>query len=399
MQLDIRPYSSQDEPQVAAFNQRLRRAGAGYQFPPRSTPAWLPPVPGRPLYQEYFLAIDPQGEVRGGYILKHQEFLVHQQLHTLADYQLPLSEGIIDPRFNFVGLRLLANALSRQRLLFALGMGGFDEPLVRMLLAMRWRAAAVPFYFRVMQPYRFLRNITHLRRRRPLRLACDLAAMTGLGWLAIKALHGLQTARRVRDPDVLWTEVTDFGDWADRIWDRARSAYHLIAVRNRQVLEILYGSSAGPNIAWSHAAEDTRSAPSNRSPSPHTPERFIRLLVTRSKEPVGWAVLLATQMQGHKHFGNMKVGTLVDCLALPGQETAVVSAATHLLGRRGVDLMVSNQAHRAWQAAMRRCGWLHGPSNFLFAASPALVRLLGPWDGSVAGFHLNRGDGDGPINL
>ena len=33
---------------------------------------------------------------------------------------------------------------------------------------------------------------------------------------------------------------------------------------------------------------------------------------------VGWAVVLYVPMQGHNYFGNMRVGSLIDCLALPG---------------------------------------------------------------------------------
>lgn len=372
MELEIRPFLPEDQPRVAALNERLRAGNAGYRFPTSPVPAWLPPAPGRRLYQEHFLAVDAAGEVRGGYILKHQEFLVAGQVRSLADYQLPLSEGIIDTRFNFVGLRLLTNALGRQRLLFVLGVGASDEPLIRMLAAMRWRVATVPFFFRVVRPYRFLRNISYLRRRTGLRVACDMAAFTGLGWLALKAAGGLLAGRLPRDPDVAWSEVASFASWADDIWEAAQPAYHLIAVRNREVLQILY---------------------------PRQSARFIRLLVARQGRPVGWAVLLATPMTGHKYFGNMKVGTLVDCLALPGEEPAVVAAATEALHQRSVDLMVSNQAHETWQAALKRCGWLAGPSNFLFAASPDLARLLEPWQAGVMRFHLNRGDGDGPINL
>jgi len=399
MELEIRPFLADDQPAVAAFNARLRARGVHYQFPGSPTPEWLPRIEGRRLYQEHFLAVDPDGEVRGGYILKHQDFLVNGRVHSLTDYQLPLSEGITDARFNFVGVRLLANALSRRRPLFALGMGGFDDQLVRMLLAMRWRAAAVPFFFWVAQPYRFLRNITHLRHRRPLRLACDLAAITGLGWLGVKAAQNLRAIRRPRDPDVAWSEPACFEEWADTIWDQARSAYQLIAVRNREVMEILYPPDTSP--------EESAPGPAAGGPNPRSaagtvwrrPRRFIRLLVTRRGRAIGWAVLLATPMVGHKHFGNMKVGTLVDCLSVPGEEPAVVIAAWETLRRRSVDLMVSNQSHAAWQAALRRCGWLSGPSNFLFAAAPELCRTLEPWEGGVERFHLNRGDGDGPINL
>jgi hypothetical protein len=76
-----------------------------------------------------------------------------------------------------------------------------------------------------------------------------------------------------------------------------------------------------------------------------------------------------------------------------------VRAARRELERRRVDLIVTNQAHSAWQAALRDEGFLSGPTNFLFAASPQLAQLLAPFETAQNEFHINRGDGDGPIHL
>jgi hypothetical protein len=65
---------------------------------------------------------------------------------------------------------------------------------------------------------------------------------------------------------------------------------------------------------------------------------------------------------------------------------------------RGVDLIVSNQMSAAWVQGLEHNGFRRGPSNFLFGASKPLLRLLQS-DSQLADSHLNRGDGDGPINL
>jgi len=91
------------------------------------------------------------------------------------------------------------------------------------------------------------------------------------------------------------------------------------------------------------------------------------------------------------------VGTIVDCLAPPEDAVTVVRAATRTLESRGVDLIVSNQLHAAWSQALAATGFRRGPSNFLFAASPALAVLLE--DAGDGELHINRGDGDGPIHL
>ena len=102
-------------------------------------------------------------------------------------------------------------------------------------------------------------------------------------------------------------------------------------------------------------------------------------------------------MQDHKQFGDMRVGTIVDCLAPPESAGAIVRAAASLLERRGVDLIVSNQLHAVWSRALLESGFRTGPSNYLMALSPAFALAAGGANHDQ--FHVNRGDGDGPIHL
>jgi hypothetical protein len=126
---------------------------------------------------------------------------------------------------------------------------------------------------------------------------------------------------------------------------------------------------------------------------------LIVLKLTRRGQAIGWAAVLDTEMSGDRYFGDLRVGTLVDGFAAPANAPAVVDAATQFLTDRGVDLIVSNQAHHAWTAGLKAAGFLQGPSNFGFAMSKRLAEAVAPWEGRWADFHVNRGDGDGPINL
>jgi hypothetical protein len=252
-------------------------------------------------------------------------------------------------------------------------MGGADRPLPRLLKTLKWRLVACPFFFRVAHPYRFLREIVYLRRQRSRRLLLDTLAFSGLGWLGFKALHQWKGWHGRRSSVGTVSQIVpEFSSWVDRIWERSRDPYALIAVRDAVILNALY---------------------------PAHNKLFIRVQVTRQEEPIGWAVLLDTAMTNHKQFGNVRLGSLVDCLALPGNELDVVTAATRLLLERGVDLIVSNQLHRAWTEAMVRAGFLSGPSNFMFVVSPALAALLDPFEATADRIHMTRGDGDGPIHL
>ena len=132
---------------------------------------------------------------------------------------------------------------------------------------------------------------------------------------------------------------------------------------------------------------------------PPSTAKFIRLRISCGETVIGWAVVLDTQMSGHKQFGNMRLGSVVDCLAAPEDACCVVRHSSDFLARRGVDLIVSNQASRAWGKAFRAAGYLSGPSNFILALSPMLDARVALLDASWHNIHMNRGDGDGPIHL
>src|SRR2546425_8475273 len=149
MGIVIERYGSDLEPAVRAFNQRLASGAVppDFRFPKPEMSSWPALAEPRRPYEESFVAVDAR-TVRGTYILKHQDFLIRGVVRSIAQYRLPISEGIIDRRYVGVGLRLLRHALDVQPMLFALGMGGFDNALPRMLRALSWRLWVVPFYFR-----------------------------------------------------------------------------------------------------------------------------------------------------------------------------------------------------------------------------------------------------------
>ena len=351
MGIVIQPFTEDRIAAVREFNARLLAGGCvEFAFPEESERGW-----------REFLAVE-DGRVRGGYILRDQNFSIGGRIHQVAHYRLPLSEGLIDKTYVGIGAAMLRHALAQQPLLYALGMGGMDRPLPRMLAALGWRLDPVGFYFRVLRPARFLRNIRALRKTAARRSLLDLAASTGAGWLGVQAL---QLARFSAGPAtaVNFEQVHGFGSWADELWEACHTRYGACGVRNSETLNRLY---------------------------PASDQRFLI-----SKSDRGWAVALHTQMSGDKYFGDLRVGSIVDALAQPEDAPAVIAGCVAGLAKRGVDLIVSNQRHRAWAGALRRAGFLKGPSNFIFAASKKLGELIGPFEEA----HINRGDGDGPIHL
>jgi hypothetical protein len=376
MTLRIVPYAAEHEEAVRAFNARLAKKKLDLNiystvFPTSHVPTWLPKRAGCDLYQEQFVALDDESMVRGGYILKHQSFLVKGNCVSLADYQLPISEGIIDRRFVDVAVSLYVDALRRQPCLFGLGGGGYHVPIVKFLLTAGCKTVLVPFWFRIVHPNVFLQNIAVLRISPLQRGMCDLLKCSGLGWAGIKAIQGV--IGKYRQPaGVTYELVGEFSDWTDDVWEKSKAHYSLIAIRSQQILNVLY---------------------------PPSDSRFKRLKVMRDGKVVGWAVLLNTPMSGHKQFGDMQLGSLVDCLAKPDDARDVVACSRDFLVANGADLIVSNQASQAWGQALKRCGFLEGPSNFPFLAAPNLAALLDPFNENAKTLHLNRGGGDGPIHL
>src|SRR5262249_39022249 len=154
---------------VKAFNRRLARKGFAFQFPESPVPLWLPPLDGIPVYREYFVAVEGD-TVRGTYALKPQAFYVRGKPVMSACLQLPLSGRIVPPRCGVLGGRVSRAAWPRRPRVSARGRGGPPQPLPRLLKAMKWCLVEVPFYFRVVHPFRFLREIAILRNRPARRL-------------------------------------------------------------------------------------------------------------------------------------------------------------------------------------------------------------------------------------
>jgi hypothetical protein len=368
----ITPYTEDFVEAVKAFNGRLRAGGTALTFPECPIPAWLPKVDGRGIYHEYYLAVEG-GAVRGAYILKHQPFYINGTTMQLAEYRLPLSEGQVDKQFASVAVQMYLDAMRKQPQLYTVGIGGYREAAAQMLISAGWNTALVPFYFRVLHPARFLRNIVYLRTTSWRRLAMDALATSGLGTLAVHLYQARKTRRRPRDPSVVAYHAEPcFGPWADDIWQAARGDYTMIALRDADILNLLY---------------------------PASDARWVRLKVTCQDRIVGWAVVLNVAMQGHNYFGDMRVGSLIDCLALPGMESKVTRGVMRYLKQDQADIVVTNLSHRAWRPALEAAGFYEGPSNFIFAASKKVSALLQPFQEKKEQVHMTRGDGGGPQNL
>jgi hypothetical protein len=364
----IREILPEDATSIHEFNSRLERAGVTFTFPVRSSEL-MQRFPGvdAPFQAAYVLS--DGSAIRGGYILKSEQVFVGAQSLAVGNYQLPLSEGIVDRKYAMVGVQLIKDALGRQSRLYCLGMGNTARPLPRLLSKLGWTVSSVPFLFRIENARNFTREISWLRRKAGVRFLLDFARNTGTlaGIIGLTRLH-----RRVFAPrtpaGVSFTEVADFSEEIDELFLAVRGDYGLMCDRRAAAM---------------------------RERLPAKDSKLLRIVLRRSGKVAGWIVVSISQLSSHTQFGSMKLGCIVDGLAALPDVGLLIGEACRRLERAPCDLLVSNQTHPVWIQDLRRQGFFQGPSNFVLALSPPLAASRA----GVSSAHFNRADGDGPINL
>lgn len=368
----VRLASASDHQAIVRFNGRLAAGGLSYRFPGSFA---LPGekehrTDGYPVFRELLVAEDAS-EIRAGVLLQHGTFFVQQQPCDFCWLQLPLAESLVDRTHAPAFSTLMRAALRRAPFSASLGIGSMEEPYARFLKTWNWKNATVPFLFYPAKPSRVFLGLSHLRRRRNLRIAADMAAYSGLGAL-LGGFLGLRRAWAGISQNYRVTEVPAFGDWTDDIFWRNLPQYVATPRRDAQALNILY---------------------------PPSEPQYIRLRVQdkSSGGDLGWLLLLHTPMRNNKYFGDLNVGTIVTGFADPAHTGTLIHAGLSHLTALGADIVVANWSHHSWLRASRRLGFIQGPSNFLLFVSP---------EGSVldtscplSEVHLSRGDCDAPSSL
>ena len=397
MAIVIQPYREEHETAVQDFNRRLQSSSGdpNLVFSQSAIPRWLPPANGNSVWNEFYVAIDASSAKKpracGAYALKQEQIFVRGKgTQRIACYHHPVSEGVVDRSFASVGMLLARDALTRQPLLYALGMGGMDRPIAKMLKALGFSLTPIPFYFRVVNAAKFLREMQALRDKPWCATLMNIAAATGTGWLTIKsaqAIASLRSQSRNSASDfsvekIVVEEIGEFSGWADELWNQAKDAVSFATARDANTLRLLYPPNFTSNIASTRRLRISRKSSAESS---------------AKSSAIGWAVIGVRRKD--PKFGAMRVGSIVDCWAMPENAALVVRAATEALEKDGVDLIVSNQSNHLWGSAMEKTGFLKGPSTFIFAASRKLTELLQPSENPPT-FHITRADGDGlPVNF
>jgi hypothetical protein len=326
-------------------------------------------VPPQAVEWTKFVVVDNEDEVRGGFLLMTQPGWLNGELVPVANYQGPLSEGIVDPRYGMVGMHMLRYVQKHWPFTYVVGMGGAERPLPRLLHAAGWHVRPVPFLFHVVHASRVLRELRMLRDRTAMRLAARAGALTGVGAIAMAALQHRAWTSSLGASGAEIERIERWDDWCDVLWKETRESASFSVVRDRATLECLY---------------------------PLDDPKYLAYVVRVRGRVAGWAVAITTQMHQHNHFGNLRVATVLDAAAVPEAAVPLVSQLRRLLADHGADLIVTNQSHARWIDAFRDAGFLGGPSNYLLAMSPPLSNAIADRRAQI---HVTRGDGDGRIHL
>jgi hypothetical protein len=367
MAVRIVPYTDRESAAARAFNQRMRAAHAASDFLlPES-----PPLDGagedRAIRAVYYLAMEDD-VVRGGLVLGDYPATLGGAAITATVCIAPLSEGIIDPKYSMLGMQFVKFLKKHTQYGFATGMGDPANPYPRLLKASGWTILKVPFFFRVCRAGRFLSELGILNSTPARRIVARAASWSGLGALGIWAVQDRAWLPPASGLSI--KAVDDWGPWVDEIWDEVRGLCSFSIARDFRTLRDLYPPE----------------------------QRLIRYSILRDGRPIGWAAAYDTAMHGSKFFGNMRVATILDCVARPADVAGSVIAVSRELKRRGVDLIISNQIHGEWQNAFRRAGFLPGPSNYCLGLSPSVAESVRAGLGEAA-IYLTRGDGDGRMHV
>jgi hypothetical protein len=286
--------------------------------------------------------------------------------HTI-NLQAPLSEGIIDPAYAFVGAQLVKHVIRQTPFAFAVGMGDAARPLPRLLKALGWKVRAVPFYFRLLRPSRCARQLAPLRSSAVRRLAGGLASITGMAAVAGAIVHRPSAEIRRAGSQFDIEPVDGWTDWADVAWRAWEGSISFGVRRASDTLPFFYPSGDSGLRAWA---------------------------LRRHGIVEGWFALLVAQMRKNPYFGDLTVATLTDCVGTPEAVRAAVMLSVGQARSQGADVIITNQQHRWVCDSCAAAGWRQGPSNYLFATSRALTSRI---DDATA--YVTRRDGDGIAHL
>ena len=365
MNLFIEPIEPRLREEAAAFNERMRRANAPTDFV--LSPGAEAFVQTGAVTTTHYIARDQDDHVRGGMMCQEYPALVAGRTERVVNISAPISEGIVDSAYTFVGPLLIKHAVGRNRHAFVVGMGMASNPLPRLLKAMGWTIRVVPFYYRLIHAGRCLRHLRPVRTTRTRRLLGGIASRTGVAALGARIAHRPSTSAHRAAARFETEPIDTWDDSANAAWSAFAPGLSFGVKRTPDTLPFFYPLNGSGLRAWKLKRNGTSS---------------------------GWFGMLVTRMSANEYFGDLTVATLTDCVGSAAAVEAATMIAVEHAKACGADILITNQQHVRVRESCAAAGWRPGPSNFLLATSRSLSEAL-----HESTTYVTRRDGDGLVNL
>lgn len=263
-----------------------------------------------------------------------------------------------------------------------------EPPVLRILTGLKWTHKGVlPQYLRILDARGVSRNL-QLPGGKALAVGTgDTSAVVPFpfieslirtlgGWgLAVgQAIWaGLTIVVRPKSVRVEVREEQGFDDSYTQLWQAVSGRFGACLVRDQTYLQGRFGRRS---------------------------DRYRVLACRQENRLLGYCIVKTKQFSSDPRMGNMKVGTIVDCLfdpAAPAGFQPLLDSVLAMCDREGVHAVLCTAAHAAVRRLLRVNGFLAIPSNLNFAYHNRTNMPL--QDIPLDAWHLMRGDSDADQNF
>jgi hypothetical protein len=184
---------------------------------------------------------------------------------------------------------------------------------------------------------------------------------------------GLTIVARPRRRRAEVREEQDFDGSYDELWDAVSGRFGACLARDRKRLQTRFGRSPG---------------------------RYRVLACREDGRLLAYCIVKMKQFSNDPRMGNMKVGTIVDCLFDPGASTPLqrlLDAALEMCVRESAHAVLCSASHSIVRQLLRCNGFFAIPGNLNFAYHNRTNVPL--QDIPLESWHLMRGDSDADQNF
>lgn len=261
-----------------------------------------------------------------------------------------------------------------------------ELPVLRILTGLKWvHKGMLPQYLRVMNAGGVVGNIQPSTVEavtaggkgfflRPY-LSSRFVRWIGSAGLALgqRLWWGMNCLARSKpiQADLQWEEA--FDDSYTLLWQSVAGQFGAALVRDRAALESRYGGKI---------------------------ERYRLLTCRRNGKLLGYCIVKLKQFANDRRMGNIKLGTIVDCLydsRGPFVLHGLVAHVAQWARQEGVDALLCTASLTSLRQGLLRNGFFRIPGNLNFAyhsRSPSELEKI-----SLDAWHLMRGDSDADQNF